>query len=176
MKRLLAMGLCLHLPLLLSMGCNRDYLSLESIHNDLLKKLATDKVVAVDWGSEQKQHSSLAAAKQEEFQDSFRGKKVRTVLRVKEFKTADMALFQKAFAAYDYPAKERFNFEKLMVVTGNGPRYGGIETSYVVFLPNQHLFDFIKDQEITVEGLIDSVSFTFYNCHIALYPAALISN
>lgn len=176
MKRLPIIVCCMFLVPWLSAGCNRSWFAMEDIHGELLKKLETEKTVAVDWGSEQKKYSSLQTSQQEAFQDSFRGKKVRTLLRVKEFKTADMTLFQRAFAKFTYQEKERFNFEKLMVVTGNGPGYGGIETSFVVFLPNQYLFDFNKGQEIIVEGLVDSVSFTFYNCHIALYPAALISN
>jgi len=62
-----------------------------------------------------------------------------------------------------------------IVVIGNGPTRNGIETSFVVFLPNRYLFDFEKQQTIVVEGLVDKVSFTFYNCHALIYPAKLVS-
>ena len=86
-----------------------------------------------------------------------------------------MSQFQKAFSKFDYYTVEKFNFNKLMVVVGNGPNYGTIETAYIVFLPFEHFYDFNKGEVITVEGLVDSVSFTFYNSNIMLYPAKLIS-
>ncbi len=155
-------------------GCGRGR-SIEAIHDDLMQKLETGKAVEIAWGEEQKKHSSMAESKRGEFENSFSGKKIRTKIKIKEYKPADMSQFQKAFSAFDYYAKEKFNFNRLMVVVGNGPNYGSIETSYVVFLPNKHMFDFSKQQEITVEGLVDSVSFTFYNCHILLYPARLVA-
>jgi hypothetical protein len=156
----------------LCLGCGQGR-SLNDIHAELQKKLERETTVVIDWGREQGRFSALPESGRERFQNSFCGKKVRASVRVKEFKTADMTLFQRAFEGFDYHAKERFNFDNLMVVIGNGPNYGAIETSYVVFLPQAMLFDFNKGQEIAVEGLVDSVSFTFYNCHILLYPARL---
>lgn len=155
-------------------GCGRRE-SLDSIHRELLQKLESDQTVDIAWDAEQKRFMSLPKAEQATFENSFRGKKVRINLKIKEYKTADMAFFQKAFDRYDYKTKEQFNFNNLMVVIGNGPTRNGIETSFVVFLPNRYLFDFEKQQTIVVEGLVDKVSFTFYNCHALIYPAKLVS-